>query len=315
MAELRKVSLPRRVYHSTESYIPGPSHEAFVSRFGDAFPKPSLLESDLGMTAVYDLPASKEPTRQVLLVHGMNTPAIGMLPLARELQALDSHIHIVLFDLWGHGLSSTPLVPHTPQIFHSQILQVLAYMHWTTADIIGFSFGGILTATFATYNPRTASSVALVAPAGIIRKTDLGAETRELLEGEGRDEEAVQAILNWLGANSQALPDRWQEEMRSGKVNPKALKQWELEEHRGYRYSVLSAMRDGWIFERDEDIRRFAKLPTKKVVVLGEIDDVCDKQQLEALGVSRVEVIEKADHEVVRSRAADIAKIIYDFWA
>ena len=314
MAESNTLGISRRLHNDERTFVTGPSYEDFLARFGNAFPKPQFLESDLGNTAVYDLEPAKEAKRQVLLIHGINTPALGMLPLARELQALDSHAHIVLFDLWGHGLSSTPLVAHTPQIFHSQILQVLAHMSWSNAHLVGFSFGGATTATFANYNPGVASSLTLIAPAGLMSRQALSAQLEELLDGNNKESEAAQGVLEWLGAWHQEVPEGWQEDMRSGRVIAKALKQWELDEHQGYRSSVLSMIRDGGVFEREEIFRQFAKLPTRKIAILGETDDVCSKEQLLAVGLSHIEVIEQADHELVRTRAGEIAQIVHHFW-
>lgn len=302
---------------STTTFIPGPSHDSFTTKFGHAFPEPTCLKSEYGYTAVYDLPApSSRPTHPVLLIHGLNTPALGMYPLALELQALDPNAHVALFDFWGHGLSSTPLVPHTAAIFHFQILQVLSHMQWTSAHLIGFSFGGATLVSFASQNPRAVLSVALIAPAGLMRREDLDQRMQELLiNSTGHEEEAIDTTLSWLEGGPLVLPSDWHSRMTSGQIVAEALRDWELREHHGYRHSVLSMVREGGIFGGDEGFRDFAKgFQGKNVVVLGAEDDVCGKEQLVELGFEDVVVVQEAGHGVVRSHAGTVAEEVYRLW-
>jgi pimeloyl-ACP methyl ester carboxylesterase len=177
--------------------INAPIRSQFTSAFGHAFPRPHFLSSELGTTALYNLPPPSPPSgKHILMIHGINTPALGMLPLAQQLQILDPSSHIVLFDLYGRGLSSTPVQAHTPHIFHLQIYQVLSYMQWTTAHIIGYSFGGSAAVSFVVNNPWIAESVILVAPAGLLGESSFDARTWDLIwNSKGREEEARTAVL------------------------------------------------------------------------------------------------------------------------
>ncbi|KAI8623507.1 alpha/beta-hydrolase [Xylariaceae sp. FL1651] len=310
------IALPRRRVWEQKNAIAAPSQESFTARFGHAFPKPQYLQSDLGTTALYNLPPpSGQPKRHVLIIHGLNTPALGMWPLAKELQALDPDAHIVLFDLWGHGLSSTPLVAHTPQIFHFQIFQILGFMQWTSAHIIGYSFGASTAIRFAIHNPWAALSVAILAPAGILRTEDFGERMRELLhDSKGRETEAADVVLSWLEGGPLIVPKDWQERVNSGEVVAEALREWELQEHAGYPYSVLSMFREGGVYECEDYFREFAQLPLKKIVVVAELDSVCSKSQLIDLGFSDVEVVKSVGHAFVRTAQGEIARIVYQFW-
>lgn len=308
------VGFPRATIRASRS-IAGPGYNAFVARFGGSFPRPIFLESDLGKTAVYELPPpSTKSQRRVLIVHGVNTPALGMIPFIKGLQARDPDTHIVLFDLWGHGLSSTPLIAHTPQIFHSQILQVLAHLQWSNANLIGFSFGGATIASFAVYNPVVPLSVVLVAPAGLMSRADCGKELDDLLNANGKDAEAIQSLLDWLGAGPTVLPDGWQTQLHSIQIFAKALKQWELDEHQGYQSSVLSMIRDGGAFGKEEIFRRFSQLLLRKMAILGEQDGVCSELQLQEVGMDDIKVLKQADHDLIRVRADEVADIVYQFW-
>lgn len=305
------------MFREHKNAIAAPSYESFTSRFGDAFPKPSFLESDLGTTALYELPPpSGRPNRRVLMIHGLNTPALGLLPLAKQLQALDPDAHVVLFDLWGHGLSSTPLTAHSSHLFHSQILQALSFMQWTSAHMLGYSFGGSTLIKFALYNPRAVLSAALLAPSGIVRTNIyFDQHLRDLLhDSAGRDPEAIDRVLSFLQGGPLVVPTDWQERFKGDEVVAEALQEWELNEHAGYPHSVLSMFREGGIYGCEEYYRRFAQLPLKKIVVLGELDEVCSKDQLIGLGFDNIEVLPKRDHGLVRSAPGDIARIVYGMW-
>ncbi|KAI1196385.1 alpha/beta-hydrolase [Nemania serpens] len=310
------LELPRRVAWEHNNAIAAPSYESFTSRFGDAFPKPSFLESDLGTTALYELPPpSGRPNRRVLMLHGLNTPALGLLPLAKQLQALDPDAHVLLLDLWGHGLSSTPLVAHTPHIFHFQIFQALGFMQWTSAHMLGYSFGASILTKFALYNPRLVLSAALLAPAGLVKK-DLFNEWRDLLDKDstGRDPEAIGRVLSFLEGGPLVVPADWQERTKRGEVVAEAFREWEVREHPGYPHSVLSMFREDNVYGCEEYFRRFAQLPLKKIAVLGELDGVCSKDQLIDLGFDNVEVVPQRDHGIVRSAPEEVARIVYGLW-
>ncbi|KAI1158259.1 alpha/beta-hydrolase [Nemania serpens] len=310
------LELPRRMAREHHNAIAAPSYESFTSRFGDAFPKPSFLESDLGTTALYELPPpSGRANRRVLMLHGLNTPALGLLPLARQLQALDPDAHVVFFDLWGHGLSSTPLVAHTPHIFHFQILQAMGFIQWPSAHMLGYSFGASILTKFALYNPRVVLSAALLAPAGLVRKDLFDEGLRDLLDDStGRESEAIDRVLSLLEGGPLVVPTDWQERTKRGEVIAEALREWESREHAGYPHSVLSMFREDNVYGCEEYFRKFAQLPLKKIAVLGELDGVCSKDQLIDLGFDNVEVVLQRDHGVVRSAPEEVARIVYGLW-
>lgn len=338
----RPLAIPKP---NSKRTIPAPNRDSFTAHFGHAFPVPHMLTSDLGTTAVYSLPppassrggggggagghsSSSSPsatTRRVLLIHGLNTPALGMLSLARAIQNLDAagDTHVVLFDLWGHGLSSTPLLAHTPHVFHLQILQVLSFMKWPSAELVGYSFGACVVVSFAQHHPWTVRSAVLLAPAGLLDQTTFSRRMRELLNNDsssttGREEEeqeAAECVLEFLEGGTLQVPVDWKERSRRGEVVAEALKDWELREHQGYRQSVLSMFRDGAAYGCEKLFENFAQCPSfQKLAVVAELDPVCNKEKLAGLGIENVEVVEKQGHAFVRTASDQVASIIHRFW-
>lgn len=155
--------------------IAGPSETSFTSTFGNLLPPAQYLTTKNGKAAYYSIPPSSSPEpntkspERVLFIHGVQTPALGMLPLARKLQASFPSAHLVLMDLWGHGLSDTPVVAHEAGLFHGLIDALLDHLQWPSAHLVGFSFGGSLTVGYAASRAERVQSYALVAPAGLIK--------------------------------------------------------------------------------------------------------------------------------------------------
>lgn len=107
---------PGTTLPDTRPAIRAPSEADFTAVFGKVLPAASYLPTKNGRVAFYELlPSSLSPPddvtaiSRVLLVHGVQTPAIGLQPLASALSARFPHAKCVLADLWGHGLTDTNL--------------------------------------------------------------------------------------------------------------------------------------------------------------------------------------------------------------
>jgi hypothetical protein len=83
---------------SSQTSIPAPTEAAFITQFGAHLPSAQYILSDNASTAIYELPPTvsslETAIQRVLIVHGAGTPALGMLPLAKALQASSSNLHI-----------------------------------------------------------------------------------------------------------------------------------------------------------------------------------------------------------------------------
>ncbi|KAH3990094.1 hypothetical protein HBH68_025190 [Parastagonospora nodorum] len=203
--------------------IPRPPESSFTRTFGPLLPAAQYLSLKPGKAAYYEFPPpsphpSKSPSR-ILLIHGIQTPAIGLLPLTRSLLAHFPNAHIVLFDHWGHGLSDTPLVPHVPGLFHGLIDDLLDHLSWASAHVVGYSFGGALAVGYAATRTSRVQSLALVAPAGLIRRAGFDARRQALLAVEGeRDESAARDFIinDVLEGGGLVVPTDWEERVKRG---------------------------------------------------------------------------------------------------
>jgi len=300
--------------------IPAPTETSFTSTFGTLLPKANYLSTPAGRVAYYTFPSSypisndatPAPAR-VLLIHGIQTPAIGLLPLTRALRSSFPSTYFVVFDLYGHGLSDTPYVPHTPNLFHNLIDALLDRLNWTTAHLVGYSFGGITAAGYAATRPDQVQSIALVAPAGLYRSSDMRGE---FLAHDCADEGAARDwILRLLeGGKELVVPVDWRERVAQGEVVAEALREWEMEEHQGHAASVVAIFRDGGVMDSAEVFRRASAAGVDRLVVLGELDDVGGVKEFGDVGFKDVSVVEGVGHGVVRERVEEVAEAIGEFW-
>lgn len=316
--------------------IPAPTETAMTTVFGPLLPPASYLTTRHGRAAYYVYPPTTptpNPTR-ILLAHGVQTPALGLQPLASALRAQFPTAQIALFDHWGHGLSDTPLEPHVPALFHELIDALLAQLGWTSAHFVGYSFGGATVAGYAasaSSSPqrlKAVESMVLVAPAGLLRSEALGAEYLSLAsgprQGDGveedeqltRERKAHDWIMRFLeGGGPLVVPSDWRERVARGEVVAEAIRDWEMQEHRGHAASVVAIFRDGGVLDNHAAFARAAaETRVDCLVVLGELDDLCHVEDLEEAGMRNVVVVPQVGHGLVRQNVADVARHIGEFW-
>ncbi|CEI62541.1 hypothetical protein FVEN_g5082 [Fusarium venenatum] len=300
---------------SSQEPIQGPSEESFIQAFGALLPPAKFLQTAHGKVAYYEtLPAaSEQPIDRVLFIHGVQTPALGMLPLVRALEKSFPHAHLVLVDLWGHGLSDTPIRPHEPSLFHQLIDDLLDHLQWSSAHLVGFSFGGATTVSYVVNRSTRVKSFTLVAPAGLLRSSDFTMEQQSYLRGD--DEQAARRwILEFLEGGELVVPQDWKERVANGEVVAEAVRHWQIQEHPGHLASVVAIFRDGGVMDSHVQFSKVSQLEIPNLAVLGEMDDLVTAQQLEEHGFKNVFVVSGAGHGVVRDRVNEVAALICDFW-
>ncbi|KAL3602188.1 hypothetical protein FPOAC2_06488 [Fusarium poae] len=300
---------------SPQEPIPGPSEESFIEAFGALLPPAKFLKTAHGKVAYYEtLPAvSERPIDHVLFVHGVQTPALGMLPLTRALQKSFPHAHLVLVDLWGHGLTDTPILPHEPSLFHQLIDDLLDHLQWSSVHLVGFSFGGATTVSYVVARPARVQSFTLVAPAGLLRFSEFTPEEQSYLRG-GDEQRARKWILEFLEGGDLVVPHDWKERVANGDVVAEAVRHWQMREHPGHLASVVAVFRDGGAMDSHLQFSKVSQLGIPNLAVLGELDDLVSVQQLEEHGFKNVFVVSGAGHGVVRDKVDEVAALIGDFW-
>jgi pimeloyl-ACP methyl ester carboxylesterase len=301
---------------STTPPIQAPPEATFIEAFGNLQP-PSFLPTPIGRAAYYELlpsaDSSPDSISRVVLVHGIQTCAIGLQKLASELSLRFPHAHIVWFDLWGHGLTDTPYVAHEPKLFHSLLNSLMVHLEWENAHVVGYSFGGSTTITFANAYPERVASMVLIAPAGLMRTSQFNELERSYLRG-GPEEQAQSWILEWLEGGQLIVPADWKERVGRDELISEAVRDWQNRNHKGHKASVVSMFRDGGVFDKHDEFAKVAKRGIATKCILGQLDDVCSEQDLYDVGIRNISVIPGIGHGVVREKVPEVADLVEEFW-
>lgn len=298
--------------------IQAPAETTFTDAFGKLLPAAQYITTPFGKAAYYELlPISSNSwsPEPMVFVHGIQTPALGMLPLARTLHSAFPQTHCVLLDLWGHGLSETPIAPHANTLFHAEIDALLDHLGWTSAHFVSYSFGASATISYAAKQPECVSSMALIAPAGLIRSASFTEQQRKYLQGgDGIEEEAQAWILEFLEGGELVVPTDWKERVSRGEVVAEAVREWQMRTHPGHTASVVAMFRDGGVLDKHAEFADAAGTGIASFFVLGELDDVCSESDLSEVGFKDVATVPGAGHRVVREKAPEVANLVGAFW-
>ncbi|CEM02744.1 unnamed protein product [Vitrella brassicaformis CCMP3155] len=103
-------------------------------------------------------------------IHGLNSSMGQYEDLAVHLIA--NGYRVLRFDLYGHGMSSTPkMTSYGPEVFVGQVGELLhkCGLGETRFSIIGFSMGGLIAALSALAYRDRIDGVVLLGPAGMLR--------------------------------------------------------------------------------------------------------------------------------------------------
>ncbi|KAE8145878.1 alpha/beta-hydrolase [Aspergillus avenaceus] len=244
----------------------------------DVFPGARDVSTPYGSIRVYEWGPVDGP--KVLFVHGITTPCIALGGVAHALA--DQGCRVMLFDLFGRGYSDCPSdIPQDDRLFASQILLVLSSssLSWTGGDsgrfcLVGYSLGGGIAASFASYFPQLLSSLVLLAPAGLLRDSQISFQSR-LLYSRGLIPEQVLGFL--VGRRLRAGPlvtpkpkneklnaaDALVEELPSQNgagvqllsrayphVNVPGAVKWQVRSHAGFVHAFMSSMLHGPILQQ-----------------------------------------------------------------
>jgi pimeloyl-ACP methyl ester carboxylesterase len=235
------------------------------------------------------------PTRGpvAVVIHGLASPMVSMDAVAKGLG--DIGYRVLMYDLYGRGLSDAPRGPQDRAFFLRQLSDLLAY-HNLREDLTlaGYSMGGTIATAFASEYPHCTKQVMLFATSGVVRnESKFGGFCR-----------AVPLLGDWVHAMFmrrrilKAIPQRGQtkeiEEVL--RANQREL------DRRGYLPGLLSSRRGILAEVQEKEHRQLARQGIPVIAIWAGKDKIIP---LRAVGLlaewnrnARQEVVNNADHAV-----------------
>jgi pimeloyl-ACP methyl ester carboxylesterase len=121
-----------------------------------------LIYSETGVTR-YQVFGEKNSTT-VILIHSFNGFLESWNPNINSL--VNAGYRVVVYDLFGRGLSDRPRVNYDLALFRSQLDSVLKEVGGENVHLVGSSFGCVIASDYASHHPKRIKSLVMVGPAG-----------------------------------------------------------------------------------------------------------------------------------------------------
>ncbi|KAL1851022.1 hypothetical protein Daus18300_012691 [Diaporthe australafricana] len=325
----------------------------------DALPGSRDVPTPYGNIHVFEFgPSDGE---RVLFLHGLSTPCVSASSTAVALAS--KGYRVMLFDLFGRGWSDTPDpedVDYDERLYASQIMMAVASseVSWTGNafaggnggfHIVGYSFGGGLAANFASWFPHLVRSLVLIAPSGLLKRSDISWRTRLLYSRfwlaekllhylyRRRLEPKYATIEEGSDSDAKKTGDPFDDAViSSAQANSTvaSIMSWQLRHHEGFVSAIISSLRYGPIYERYDEWRKLGSMLSarrndsslpgliggKVLLVFGSSDQIVRNEKImldvEAIlggGAFQVEVLE-AGHEIGIVKGAEVAEVANMFW-
>ncbi|WP_445810059.1 alpha/beta fold hydrolase [Yoonia sp.] len=240
-----------------------------------------------------------------VLIHGIATPSICMVDLAKGLGRLG--YRVLVYDLYGRGLSDAPRGRQDGAFFLRQLSDLLDHQNVPEdVTLAGYGMGGAIATLFTAHNPHRVTRLMLFASAGIRGSEDRFNRFCRRTPVIGDWVHGIWARRRLLAAIPTDGPDLTLNILQ-------AAQRADLN-RRGHLRAILSSRR-GILSERlEQEHRKIAGLALPVVAIWAEKDEVI---ALSALGQlarwnrdARQEVVPRAGHAMPYSQPTETIKAL-----
>ena len=122
----------------------------------------TLIESEIGVTRYKVFGEKNIPT--VVLIHSFNGFMESWNPNINAL--VNAGYRVIVYDLFGRGLSGRPHVKYDLTLFRDQLDLVLKKVGAKNVYLVGSSFGCVIASDYANHYPERVKSLVMIGPAG-----------------------------------------------------------------------------------------------------------------------------------------------------
>ncbi len=260
----------------------------------------------------YEL-AGPEDGPIIVLIHGFSVPYFIWNPSFEFFT--EQGFRVLRYDLFGRGFSDRPRVKNTRAFFQNQLLELLAALSISQKiSLISLSMGALIAADFATEYPEKIKRLIFIDPAGFDLKLPWQVNALRIpLVGE-----ILLGGLGLFGGNTllqSMLSDFYQPSQEAIDFFVPAY--MEQMKYRGFKWSLLSTLREGFLDEDNEVFRRLADRAYPVQLIWGREDRTIPFAQheafLEMLPGTSFQAIDKAGHIPHFERPEVVHSLMLDF--
>lgn len=250
-----------------------------------------------GYDITYDLAGAGPP---LVLIHGVGS---SMASWDLVLERLRGDFSILRYDILGHGDSEKPDGPYVLDDYVSELLALVDANDIDRANIVGFSFGGMIAQAFAIAHPERVATAAFISAVAARTPEQRAAviERADQLASGGAERTVSAALERWFTPEFRAThADLIEQQAARVKAN----------DPRGYAlaYRVFAES------DLDQELRQI-QAPT--LIVTGE-QDVGSTAQMarvmhDRIAGSRLEILPRLRHSLLIETPDVIADLLRGF--
>lgn len=242
-----------------------------------------------------------------VVIHGLASPMQSMDAIAEGLGGLG--YRVLLYDLYGRGLSDAPAGRQDRAFFLRQLNDLLAFHDLKEeVTLVGYSMGGSIATAFAAEHPFLIKRVILFAPTGIdVNETRFARFCRQ-----------VPLLGDWChalfahGRIKRAIPQRGQ----TKEIDNVLRAQRRELTRRGYLPAILSSRRGMLTEVQQEEHRQLGRKGIPVVAIWAQDDSIIPLTALGKLAewnrTARHEVVEHADHGMPYTHSRESIEALRD---
>ncbi|MBK9601984.1 MAG: alpha/beta hydrolase [Anaerolineales bacterium] len=258
-------------------------------------------------TTHYEL-SGPENGKPIVLVHGFSVPYFIFDPTFDFLTK--AGFRVLRYDLIGRGYSDRPKTAYKIDLFVRQLRDLLEALNLPQVNLLGLSMGGPITASFIDQNPQVVDKFILIDPAGAKRVTlSLLLEAVKLpIFGE--------LALGLFGSGSMVKG------IASDMFDPELVEHFQAQykiqmQYKGFKYAILSTMRNRMLESFAETYARVGKLKKPTLLIWGKNDTTVpfknSAEILKAIPHAEFHPIENCGHIPHYEKPEIVNKVLLEF--
>ncbi|WP_422379100.1 alpha/beta fold hydrolase [Marinicellulosiphila megalodicopiae] len=263
-----------------------------------------LINSEAGVTR-YQIFGERN-TKTVILVHSFNGFLESWNPNVNSL--VNAGYRVVLYDLFGRGLSDRPRVNYDLRLFRRQLASVISEVGADKVHLVGSSFGCVIVSDYANHHPEKVESIVMVGPAGWPNENGRNRLLDTPIIGE--------LVFHYFG--QQILRPKVEAYLFNLSKFHEVVEEWDtFASYPGFMRSALSTLRNSPVLDYTDGWKKLGNLGKPTMFIWGKQDVSFPYSNTEKLSKliphAKVVSIEDAAHWVNIEQAEEVNNAIASF--